>query len=365
MEIRKLVLGGMVAAVLTACTTLSVQYAQQKGGEDESGPYEAVTSWPLPLHTDGWSWGSTAGVWADTPDRIFVFGRGELEPAKGVPGADGQPKRAPATSLKPRWEHVLMIFNRNGNLIESWEQHNDKFVRPHRVTINPYDPEKNVWLVDDGAHQIFKFSADGKRLLMVLGEKGKPGNDAYHFNRPTDVAFLPNGDFYVSDGYVNTRVAKYDKDGKFLLQWGTPGKGPGEFDLVHSLAIDVDNQRVYVADRSNSRIQIFDLTGKYIDEWKNIRSPYYVAMTKDGLVAVSDGMIQKILKYDLNGQLLYSWGTFGVLPGQLWGVHQLSVDSEGNLYTAEVFSGRPQKFRPRAGANPQQLLRQTVHSLSR
>lgn len=365
MMLRRWSMALAMIAGLTACATVSMQYAQQKGGEDESGPYEVVPNWPQLLHNDGWGWGSTAGVWAETPDRVFVFGRGELPVRKATPGTGGLPAYPPATSGKPRWEHCLMIFDREGRLIDSWEQHNDKFVRPHRVTISPYDPEKNVWLVDDGAHQIFKFSADGKRLLMVLGEKGKPGNDAYHFNRPTDVAFLPNGDFYVSDGYVNTRVAKYDKDGKFLLQWGRPGKGPGEFNLVHSIAIDVDNQRVYVSDRSNSRIQIFDLNGKYVDAWNNIRSPYYVALTKDGLVAVSDGVTQKILKYDLNGQLLHTWGTFGVYPGHLWGPHQMSVDSDGNLYVAEVFNGRPQKFRPRPGANPATLLKPLVHSLSR
>lgn len=114
---------------------------------------------------------------------------------------------------------------------------------------------------------------------------------------------MPNGDFYVSDGYNNTRVVKYSKDGKFLLQWGKPGKGPGEFNLVHGISIDVDRQRVDVSDRSNSRIPVFDLEGKYIEEWNNIRSPYYLALTKDQELAVSDGVTQTILKYDLNGKL--------------------------------------------------------------
>ncbi len=349
-----------LAAVLAACAV-----AQQKGGEDETGPYEVVANWPQPLYSDGWSWGSIAGIWAESPDRVFVYGRGELPAAKGMPGTNALPTRPPATGGKPRWQNCLMVFDRNGKLVESWRQHDDKFIRPHRVTINPYDRERHIWLVDDGAHQIFKFTNDGSKLVMVLGEKGKPGNDPYHFNRPTDVAFLPNGDFYVSDGYVNTRVAKYDKDGKFLFEWGKPGKGPGEFNLVHSIAIDVDQQRVYVSDRSNSRIQIFDLSGKYLDEWNDIRSPFYVAMTKDGHVAVSDGMTQKILKYDSGGRLLHGWGTFGAYPGQLWGVHQMSVDSEGNLYVAEVFNGRPQKFRPKPGVDRKLLIGQIVHSLSR
>jgi sugar lactone lactonase YvrE len=360
MRIHRWKFWSLMLVVLAACAV-----AQQKGGEDETGPYEVVPNWPQPLYSDGWSWGSIAGIWAESPDRVFVYGRGELPAAKGMPGTNALPTRPPATGGKPRWQNCLMVFDRNGKLVESWRQHDDKFIRPHRVTINPYDPERHIWLVDDGAHQIFKFTNDGSKLAMVLGEKGKPGNDAYHFNRPTDVAFLPNGDFYVSDGYVNTRVAKYNKDGKFLFEWGKPGKGPSEFNLVHSIAIDVDQRRVYVSDRTNSRIQIFDLTGRYLDEWNDIRSPFYVAMTKDGHVAVSDGMTQKILKYDSGGRLLHGWGTFGAYPGQLWGVHQMSVDSEGNLYVAEVFNGRPQKFRPKPGADRRLLIGQIVHSLSR
>jgi len=361
MRIRHWSLWLLTFTVLAACAVTTAR----KGGEEESGPYEVVPNWPQALHSDGWSWGSTAGIWAESPDRVFVYGRGELPAAKEMPGTNALPKRPPATGGKPRWQNCLMVFDRNGKLVESWRQHDDKFVRPHRVTINPYDPQRHIWLVDDGAHQIFKFTNDGSRLVMVLGEKGKPGHAPYLFNRPTDVAFLPNGDFYVSDGYVNTRVAKYDKDGKFLFEWGTPGKGRGEFNLVHSIAIDVDHGRIYVSDRSNSRIQVFDLAGRYVDEWNDIRSPFYVVMTKDGHVAVSDGMTQKILKYDTAGRLLSGWGTFGAYPGQLWGVHQMSVDSEGNLYVAEVFNGRPQKFRPKPDADRNQLFGQLVHSLSR
>jgi len=354
-------------SILTSLLIAGLAYAAaapQKGGEDETGPYEVVPNWPQPFHEEGWTWGSTAAVWAESPDRVFVFQRGELDVLKEKPGGSGLPPRA-ATNGKPRWQNCLMVFDRNGKLIESWRQHDDKFVRPHRIVISPFDTERHVWLVDDGAHQVFKFTNDGKKLLMVIGEKGKPGNDEYHFNRPTDIAFLPTGDFYVSDGYVNTRVVKYSKHGKFLLQWGKPGKGPGEFNLVHGISIDVDRQRVYVSDRSNSRIQVFDLDGKYIEEWNNIRSPYYLALTKDHELVVSDGVTQKILKYDLNGKLLHGWGTFGAFPGGLWGVHQVNVDSEGNLYLAEVFNGRVQKLRPKAGADRTRLIAQTTHSLTK
>ena len=118
----------------------------------------------------------------------------------------------------------------------------------------------------------------------------------------------------MSDGYVNTRVVKFDKNGKFLMTWGTKGKGPGQFDLPHSIDIDAQ-RRVYVADRSNSRIQIFDENGKYLSEWDNIRQPYHIMITADQHLWVADGVTNKFLKYDLNGKLLYSWGTYGSFPG--------------------------------------------------
>lgn len=157
--------------------------APQKGGEDETGPYEVVPNWPQPFHEAGWTWDSTASVWAEAPDRVFVFQRGELDVLKEKPSASGIPPRA-ATNGKPRWQNCLKVIDRNGKLNESWTQHDDKFVRPHRIGISPFDPEKHVWLVGDGAHQVFKFSNDGKKLMMVIGEKEKPGDDEYQFNRP-------------------------------------------------------------------------------------------------------------------------------------------------------------------------------------
>ena len=159
-----------------------------------------------------------------------------------------------------------------------------------------------------------------KQLVMTLGEHGVRGSDDKHFARPTDIAWLPDGTFFITDGYVNTRVVKFDKNGKYIMTWGTKGKAPGQFDLPHSIAIDA-KRRLYVADRSNSRIQIFDENGKYLDEWDNIRSPYDIMMTTDQYLWVSDGVNNKFLKYDLNGKLLYSWGTYGSFPGQFWGVH--------------------------------------------
>jgi peptidylamidoglycolate lyase len=351
----------------------------EKGGEDATGPYELVPNWPDPTMCGaGYQQGSVSGVWAETPDRIFVFQRGCLPVLPATGGRGGPPSLAPARNASgyslsapkenwPRWDHVLFVVNREGKLIESWDQWSKLFVRTHRVVISPYDPERNVWIIDDGAHSIYKFTHDGKKLLLTLGEFKVPGNDEKHFGRPTDIAFLPDGTFFVSDGYTNGRVVKFDKDGKFLMTWGQLGNReggknetrPGYFNTVHGIAID-NQRRVYVDDRSNNRIQIFDENGKFIEEWPNMMNPYYIYMSNDQHLWVSGGTTQKIMKYDLTGRLLYGWGSYGVQPGGFWGVHQFSVDSENNLFTADVHVGRLQKFRPKPGVDPRMLVGQRV-----
>jgi sugar lactone lactonase YvrE len=360
----------IITMVVILLVTPSV-FVQEKGGEDETGPYEVVENWPQPLPGhDGWTWGSTGGIFAETPDRVIVLQRGELPIPEGTrPGPGviyGAPGR-PATGGKMRWEHSILWVDRNGKIVDSWTQWDKLFDGgrgPHKVRISPYDLEKHVWIVDDNLHQIFKFTHDGKQLVMTLGERLVQGEDDKHFGRPTDIAWLPDGTFFISDGYTNTRVVKFDKQGKYLMAWGTKGTGPGQFNLPHSIAID-SRRRVYVADRSNSRVQIFDENGKYLDEWRNIRQPYDVHFAADNHLWVLDGVTNKVLKYDLSGKLLASWGTYGQFAGGLWGGHQMSVDQEGNLYIAEVFNGRAQKFRPKKGADPARLVGQPIRASSR
>ncbi|HIG56559.1 MAG TPA: 6-bladed beta-propeller [Candidatus Latescibacteria bacterium] len=143
-----------------------------------------------------------------------------------------------------------------------------------------------------------------------MGERKAPGSDEKHLNLPTDVAVLQDGSFYVSDGYGNTRVVKFSAQGEFLFEWGTPGSGPGEFDLPHGIAVD-ENERVFVADRSNSRIQIFDSTGTFIAEWKSqgLGRPYSMAIGSDNSVYVVDGgdpifpFRAKAIKFTVQGAL--------------------------------------------------------------
>jgi DNA-binding beta-propeller fold protein YncE len=369
MGLALLLAGGALAVLFSAFPGAVFGQTQRnqsgKGGEEETGPYEVVEGWPQPLGHAGWTWGSQGGVFAETPNRIYIANRGELPIPEKAPegytggyGAFGQP----ATSGKPRMENCILVVDASGKLLENWTQWDHLFAGgrgPHHVKINPYDPEKHVWVVDDMVQQVFEFTHDGKQLVLTLGERLVRGEDDKHFGRPTDIAWLPDGTFFISDGYVNTRVVKFDKNGKFLMTWGKKGKGPGEFDLPHSIDIDAQ-RRVYVADRSNSRIQIFDENGKYLSEWDNIRQPYHIMVTADQHLWVADGVTNKFLKYDLNGKLLYSWGTYGSFPGAFWGVHQFSIDSDGNLYAAETFGGRTQKFRPKPGADRAQLIGQPV-----
>jgi sugar lactone lactonase YvrE len=354
----------ITTVIFLAGVSIHTAQAQEKGGEDETGPYEVAHGWPEPLGHPGWMWGSQGGVFAETPNRIIILQRGELPVSEKSPEETSAyiPVGPPATKGKPRLQNCILIVDGNGRLIESWTQWDHLFAGgrgPHKVKINPYDPEKHVWIIDDGVQQVFEFTHDGKQLVMTLGEKGVQGVDDKHFGRPTDIAWLPDGTFFISDGYMNSRVVKFDKNGKYLTAWGTKGSDPGQFNLPHSIDVDA-NRRVYVADRSNSRIQIFDENGKYIDQWPNIRSPFHIMITADQHLWVADGATNKFLKYDLNGKLLYSWGTFGSVPGAIWGVHQFAVDSDGNLYAAETFGGRTQKFQPKKGADPANVIGQPV-----
>ena len=234
----------------------------------------------------------------------------------------------------------------------------------------PYDPDKHVWIVDDYRHSIFKFSNDGSELVQTIGTYGESGDDESHFNRPTFMAWFPDGSFVVADGYANTRVVKFDADGNYLLEWGQRGNPPNEtrpgyFNNVHGIAVDPETNRVFVNDRQNHRVQVFDENGNYLDEWHFGDPPSDIHMfiiSGDGYLWAADRGTSKILKYDLDGNFLYSWGTWGDFPGGMWGVHGMSVDQEGNFYIAEVDSGGAQKFRPLPNANPDYLVGRPVYS---
>lgn len=295
--------------------------------------HEVVRGWPaLP---DGHVLGLCAGVGVDSHNNVFVFHR------------NGREWQTPFPAEPIAAATVSVIDGQSGKLITSWGA--GQFIMPHGLTI---DHEDNVWLTDVGLHQVFKFTHDGK-LLLTLGERGRPGADRTHFNLPTDVAVLPDVSFYVSDGYKNTRVVKFSADGKYEFEWGTKGTAPGEFNLPHGIAVDA-NGRVFVCDRTNSRIQVFDARGKFLDQWKGpqIGRPYGVAVAANGHVFLIDGGDPslkaaergKAVEVDANGRVLDSFGSPGKEPGQFQLGHDIAVAKDGSVYVAEGAGRRVQKF---------------------
>ena len=383
--------------------------AGERGGQDPTGPYEVVADWPKPMSQlpghEKWTWGAMQGVFAESPDRVFILQRGELpqlERPQEVPypsigpsisfpvgqapfrnasvgviaspgnqGSDGWNGWKGKLGVDARWEHCVVVVDGAGNITEDWTKWDSLFRRPHSVTMNPYDPEKHIWIVEDRNHVVYKFTHDGKQLVQTLGSKGVSGNDSTHFNRPTFLAWLPDSTMFVSDGYANTRVVKFDKDGKFLMTWGQKSTAsddttPNTFNAVHGVQVDPMTRKVYVTDRENHRIQIFDENGKYLDQFSTgtPSTPQVLFLDASRSLWIADNDTSKIIKYDIEGHYQYSWGSKGEWPGALWNVHGMSVDSDGNLYLAEVNAGRVEKFRPRRGANPALLVGQALKSAS-
>ncbi len=295
--------------------------------------HEVVPDWPqLP---EGHVLGLCAGVGVDAQNRVFVFHR------SGRKWSNPFPKETIA-------EPTFSVFEgATGRLLFSWGA--DRFIMPHGLTV---DSEGMLWLTDVGLHQVFRCTPEG-RVLLTLGEAQVPGTDATHFNLPTDVAVLPDGSFYVSDGYENTRVMKFTAAGKFDFQWGTKGKGDGEFNLPHGIAVDYQG-RVIVCDRENERLQVFDAKGAFIAAWKSpaLGKPYGVAVTADGHIHVIDGGSPslrreergKALELDAQGSIIESYGRFGSAPGEFQLGHDIAVGPDGAVYVAEGTGARVQKF---------------------
>ena len=209
------------------------------------------------------------------------------------------------------------------------------------------DPDGNVWTVDVAAHSVKKWARDGRMLMQIGNPGGAPGTNESKdaFNRPTGISFEPNGDFWVSDGYVNSRVVKFSKNGEYMMQiGGKKGTGDGEFDIAHDVALD-SRGRVYVADRENRRVQIFSPEGKLITKWTHLGSPWGLAFNaKENTLYICDGYANKITKVNLEGQVLGTYGQYGKIPGRFDFVHHMAVDSSGAIYAAEIKNWRVQKF---------------------
>ena len=273
-------------------------------------------------------------VSADSAGRVYVFNRGP---------------------------HPVIIFEPDGQFLRSWGE--GQFARPHGVHIGPDD---SVYCVDDRDHTVRTYSVDG-RLLMKLGTSGTPSDTGIiendyrtirkdggpPFHGPTDLAVAPDGSLVISDGYRNARVHQFSSDGKLLHSWGSPGAGPGQFNLPHGIAVDRAG-RVYVADRENSRIQIFGLSGEFLAQWTDVVRPTKVFIDGQDNVFVTElgwkaglfpwlvpppsATFGRLSIFDLKGTLQARWGGGNdpTAPGKFFAPHNVWVDRVGDLYVCEV-----------------------------
>ncbi len=294
--------------------------------------YRPVIGWgELP---DDWRHLDAVGVSTDSQGNALVFNRGG---------------------------HPVIVFDRDGKFLRSWGD--DIFTRPHGITIGPDDM---LYCVDDFDHTVRKFSPDGKLLLTlgVSGQRSETGattidyrtirQSAGPFNMPTNLALAPNGEMYVSDGYGNARVHRFAPDGELLGSWGEPGAGPGQFHVPHGIAVD-QHGTVYVADRENSRLQLFSPTGQFLTEWTDIARPCEIFIDAENHLFVAElgyraGMFPgnepppgkptggRVSIFDLAGQLLSRWGggDHPCAPGDFFAPHDVWVDCFGDLYVSEV-----------------------------
>jgi DNA-binding beta-propeller fold protein YncE len=281
--------------------------------------YRVVESWGrLP---EGWAFGDVAAVGVDRHDRVYAFNRGK---------------------------HPMVVFDRDGAFVTSWGE--DIFTRAHGIHMAPDD---TIFCTDDGDHTVRQCTPDGK-VLLEIGIPGKPAPymSGEPFNRCTHTALSPQGELYVSDGYGNSCVHKFSPDGKLLLSWGEPGTDPGQFNIAHNICCD-DDGWVYVADRENHRIQVFDGKGRFETQWVNMHRPSGLFMTagKCPLCYIAElgphldvnrelpNIGPRISVMDQQGKLLARIAATpprGTAPGQFISPHGIAADSAGNLYVGEV-----------------------------
>lgn len=273
--------------------------------------YEVVPEWPkMP---EAWEFGLVSDVAVDSADNVWVYSRGEFPVTWWTPDGD----------LAGSW---------------GWGMSDAFFKEPHGMFI---DASGSIWFTEKQRHTVTKHDRSGK-LLMELGNRDwaavtvtHDGRHGEPFNSPTGVTVAPDGRIFVSDGYGNRRVHRFAADGTLETSWGLPGKGPGQFALPHNIGID-EHERVYVCDRENNRIQIFDTDGTYLSEWTDVQGPGDVHFRGDGVAyVIEQGGNRAVGIWSLDGEVIARW--HGDDAAQVLGaVHGIWTDSAGNIYVAEI-----------------------------
>jgi len=325
--------------VLVALAAAAAAKPPSAGAQERSLPkyprvtlsttYEVDPAWPQ--RPKGFQWGAMSGLAVDACDHVWLFTRG----------------------MPP-----VQVYDGRGRLVRAWGE--NIIGTAHGIEI---DSKGMVWVTDIAHHVVMQFTPEGK-LLKMLGTFGKHGNDAGHFNEPTDVAVTPSGEVFISDGYGNSRVVRFDAGGNFVRAWGRLGTRPGEFSLPHAIALDSQGS-VYVADRNNARVQVFDAKGRLLDVWSDLLVPWGICVSpKDEIWVCGSSPMpwreedtvlgcppkdQLVMKFDTTGKLLQLWtfpkGEDGKeKPGEINWIHAIALDSRGNLYLGDIVGQRAQKF---------------------
>lgn len=297
--------------------------------------FETTEDWAkLP---EGWSFHECASVAVDSKDNVYVFNRGQ---------------------------HPVIVFDREGNFLRSWGE--GIFTEEaHGIEAGP---DGHIYCVDNSHHAVKKYTQEGK-LLLTIGKEGQAAAkwSGVPFNRPTDVAVSPStGDLYITDGYGNARVHRFTPEGQHILSWGQPGGEPGEFQQPHNLVIDKD-ENIYVADRGNSRVQVFDKNGGLQGIWHDVYRAAAICLDPEGNFIIGEmagpafmgdcpGLGHRMCVYNSEGQRLTRFGAAeeGEEPGQFIDPHGVAVDSRGDVYVAEVSQHR---MRVTGRANPPREVR--------
>ncbi|MFL2767917.1 MAG: peptidyl-alpha-hydroxyglycine alpha-amidating lyase family protein [Dehalococcoidia bacterium] len=277
--------------------------------------YESNKNWCIvPTSVD---WDEVAGTAIDKEGNVILFARGKTS---------------------------VIVLNKQGEFIKTIGEKD--FLRPHAVRV---DSKNYLWFVDDGDHTVKKYDLDGNKL-MTIGIPNSPAelHSGVPFNRCTDVAIdYDTESIFISDGYGNSNVHKFSINGEFIKSWGSPGTDESQFNIVHNIVIDA-NGYLYVADRENHRVQIFDQGGAFVDQITNMHRPCALNIHNDKLyvgelgygMSVNQNVPNigpRISVYNLNKELLFRWGEgFGNNPNQLYAPHSIAIDDDGNIYLGEV-----------------------------